>query len=258
VISSKACALALTLLVAGKAAAQDNYEIQVYGADLVPARHTMFELHSNFTFQGSTSSVGGMFPTQHALHETLEITHGFTSTFETGFYIFTSFRGGSQGYQYVGSHIRPRWAAPASWHWRFGASLSLEFGYQRPQFSQDTWTLEVRPIVDKQIGHLYLSFNPALARSIAGVNAGRGFVFSPNAKVSYDLTPKITTGLEYYGSLGPLNEFDSVAQQQHQLFASLDLNMGEEWEFNAGVGEGFTASTDHMILKCILGRRFSF
>ncbi|MGH9528291.1 MAG: hypothetical protein ACRD2S_00050, partial [Terriglobales bacterium] len=29
--------------------AQDNYEIQVYGSDLVPAGNTMVELHSNFT-----------------------------------------------------------------------------------------------------------------------------------------------------------------------------------------------------------------
>ena len=33
--------------------AQDNYEIQVYGAELVESGHTMVELHSNFTFQGS-------------------------------------------------------------------------------------------------------------------------------------------------------------------------------------------------------------
>jgi hypothetical protein len=28
---------------------QDNYEIQVYGSDLVAPDHTMVELHSNFT-----------------------------------------------------------------------------------------------------------------------------------------------------------------------------------------------------------------
>ena len=33
--------------------AQDNYEIQVYGYDLVEPEHTMVELHSNFTIDGS-------------------------------------------------------------------------------------------------------------------------------------------------------------------------------------------------------------
>ena len=252
-----ACA-ALAFFGVQQALAQDNYEIQVYGADTVPAGHTMFELHSNYTFQGSKISIGGMNPTEHALHETVEITHGFNSNFETGFYIFTSYRGGDQGYQYVGSHIRPRWAVPASWHWKVGASLSVEFGYQRPEFSEDTWTLELRPIIDKQLGPWYIAFNPSLERSVSGANAGRGFTFSPNVKLSFDATKKITVGLEYYGALGPINEFDPLSEQQHQLFGAVDLNMGELWEFNAGLGEGFTHSTDHLILKCIIGRRFSF
>src|SRR5215470_11255737 len=57
---------------------QENYEIQVYGSETVPRGVTMFELHSNFTVNGSTlASAGGLSPTNHALHETVEITHGF-------------------------------------------------------------------------------------------------------------------------------------------------------------------------------------
>src|SRR5580693_7119581 len=70
--------------------AQDNYEIQVYGSDLVDPGHTMVELHSNFTIDGSKTVVDGVYPTNHAEHETVEITHGFNDWFECGFYIFTS------------------------------------------------------------------------------------------------------------------------------------------------------------------------
>ena len=66
------------------AAAQDNTEIQVYGSDLVARGDTMVEIHSNFTVKGSKTVVDGVLPTNHAEHETLEITHGFTSWFETG------------------------------------------------------------------------------------------------------------------------------------------------------------------------------
>ena len=45
-------AVAWCLLAAGRLAAQDNYEIQVYGAELVPVRATMLELHSNYTTSG--------------------------------------------------------------------------------------------------------------------------------------------------------------------------------------------------------------
>ncbi len=40
--------LIFALGLAAPVAAQDNYEIQVYGAELVPADVTMVELHSNF------------------------------------------------------------------------------------------------------------------------------------------------------------------------------------------------------------------
>ena len=72
------------------ASARDNYEIQNVQIELVAPGHTMFELHSNFTIDGSKTIVDGVYPTNHAEHETVEITHGFTDYFECGFYIFTS------------------------------------------------------------------------------------------------------------------------------------------------------------------------
>src|ERR1019366_4970929 len=66
--------------------AQDNYEIQVYGAETVAPKTTMVELHSNFTFHGSKTTVDGVLPTQHELHETFEITQGITPWWEPGFY----------------------------------------------------------------------------------------------------------------------------------------------------------------------------
>jgi len=156
-----ACMLAFAMfLPAATAHAQDNYEIQVYGSDLVPTGLTMVELHSNFTFSGSTGIEQGVLPTNHALHETLEITHGFSDWFEVGFYVFTSARTGS-GWQWVGDHVRPRIAIPEKWHWPVGLSLSQEIGYQRSAYSPDTWTWEIRPIIDQHLGRWYWSFNPS-------------------------------------------------------------------------------------------------
>jgi hypothetical protein len=253
------------------ALAQDNYEIQVYGSETVPENSTMFELHSNWTADGSNASAGsryasdGTVPTQHALHETLEITNGWTNWFETGFYIFTSENPGF-GYNFVGSHIRPRVRAPESWHLPVGLSLSLEAGYQRPRFSPDTWTLEIRPIIDKKVGRTYLAFNPTLDRSWHGPSVSKGVEFSPNAKISYDILrwrkkarlDTLSVGVEYYGSCGPITGFDPLRQQQQQFFPSLDLDVSENWEFNFGVGIGTTVSTDRLIYKAILGRRFDW
>ena len=123
----------LSMLLSGPAQAQDNYEIQVYGYETVEPHHTMVELHSNFTFQGSKTFQDGLLPTNHQLHETIEITRGFTDWFETGFYIFTSAQNG-QGWDWVGDHIRPRVRVPKQWKWPVGLSLSNEIGYQRRRF----------------------------------------------------------------------------------------------------------------------------
>ncbi len=237
--------------------AQGNYEVQVYGADLVPPGRTMVELHSNFTFEGSKTAIDGVRPDEHALHETLEITQGFNDWFEIGFYVFTSYRGG-EGYQWVGDHIRPRVRVPESWHWPVNVSISTEFGYQRRSYSPDTWTWEIRPIIDKQMGGWYVGVNPALERSFHGDTVHQGMVFAPAVKVSYDITKRVTFGIEYYGSLGAVTGFDPLHDQVQAIFPALDLNLGPNWEFNFAPGIGMTGGTDHWILKMIIGRRFNF
>jgi hypothetical protein len=236
--------------------AQGNYEIQVYGADLVPKGVTMVELHSNITVNGTKSIVDGVLPTQHAVHETLEITHGFNQWFECGFYQFTSIQPDGS-WKWVGTHVRPRLAIPEQYKLPVGLSLSTEIGYQRPNFSLDTWTIELRPIIDKKIGKLYASFNPTLEMSLHGPGKSSNPDFSPNVKVAYDIQKKVAFGLEYYGAYGRLTSFDAVRDTEQMFIPAVDIDFGKNWEFNFGVGVGVTQATDHLIVKGILGYRFN-
>ena len=251
-----------SLLIAGAATAalapndraQENYEIQVYGSETMPVGTTMVELHSNYTLDGRRETDAGVLPTHHALHETVEVTHGFTPWFEIGTYLFASAVPG-QPWRVIGSHIRPRVRAPESWSWPVGASLSMEVGYQDRRYSTDTWSVEIRPIVDKQFGPWYASFNPTIERGLHGETAGEGFEFSPNAVVNRDFTRKLNLGVEYYGGMGSIYGFAPRAAQSHQLFGVVNLDMGPDWEFNAGYGVGLTAPAEKRMVKLILGRR---
>jgi hypothetical protein len=236
---------------------QGNYEIQVYAADTVAPKTLMVELHSNYTVSGQTKTIDGVIPTNHQEHETLELTEGINSWSEIGFYVFTSEQDG-HGIQWVGDHIRPRVRAPDSWHLPVGLSLSTEIGYQRAVYSPDTWTWEIRPIVDKTLGRWYLAFNPALERTWHGPDVKQGLDFAPGVKISYDFTSKVSGGLEYYADYGRIGDFDALHDQQQQIFAVTDLNVSPAWEINIGVGVGPTAATDHLIVKGILGRRFNW
>ena len=236
--------------------AQGNYEIQVYGSDTVAPRTTMVELHSNYTAVGHLA-MPGLAATNHAEHETIEITQGINHWSEVGFYIFTSEQSGL-GNPWVGDHIRPRVRVPESWHWPVGVSLSTEVGYQRALFSPDTWTWEIRPIVDKQIGRWYLAVNPALERTWHGPDVNLGLDFSPGATIGFDFTKKINGAIEYYADYGDLRHPYPLHKQQQQVFPCINLNVSPRWEINFGVGVGATAATDHWIVKGILGRRFDW
>jgi hypothetical protein len=247
----------LLALCTANAFAQGNYEIQVYGSETQAPGSLMVELHSNYTAEGQPLTIDGVYPTNHAVHETLELTQGLNSWSEIGFYVFTSAQSAT-GVQWVGDHIRPRVRVPEDWHWPVGVSLSMEVGYQRASYDRDTWTWEIRPIVDRQKGRFYWAVNPAFQRTLHGPDVNLGLDFEPAVKVSWNITKVVAGGLEYYGDYGSITDIAPLHYQQQQIFPAIDLNVSPKWEINFGVGVGPTAATDHWIIKGILGRRFDW
>jgi hypothetical protein len=248
------CFLVVFVALSFLAFSQENYEIQVYGSQTQQKNSSIFELHSNYTFNGEHNVVKGVRPSYHSLHETLEITQGISDIFELGFYLFTNYTP-NYGFQFVGTHIRPRIMAPAKWKLPVGLSLSAEVGYQRPEYAGETWNVELRPIIDKQWQKFYLSFNPTFGIAIKSAEGNSIPVFEPNVKGSYAFFPNAALGFEYYGSLGAVNAFETLAGQNHAVFATFDLLNNPKWEFNAGAGFGLTPATDGFIFKVIVGRR---
>ncbi|MEO6550248.1 MAG: hypothetical protein ABIN94_19750 [Ferruginibacter sp.] len=242
-------------LILNAAVAQENYEIQVYASPTQKQGSTIFELHSNFTFRGEKNIINGVHPSHHALHETVEITHGVGENFEVGFYIFTNYTS-PYGYHLVGTHVRPRIRVPEKWKWPVGVSLSTEIGYQSRQYSTDTWSIEIRPIIDKQIDNFYIAFNPTFSIGLSN-NNDHTPAFEPNIKTSYALN-KVAVGVEYYGSIGQLDQIPKISSQGHALFAVADLTIDPRWEINFGPGWGLTNATDKFVFKLLLGRRITW
>ncbi|MEO8415539.1 MAG: hypothetical protein ABI472_17895 [Ginsengibacter sp.] len=245
----------IILLSFDMATAQDNYEIQVYSSPTQTKGTTMFELHSNFTFGGQKDIIDGVRPSNHALHETVEITQGIVENFEIGIYFFTNYTN-KYGYRYVGSHIRPRVSVPEKWHWPVGVSLSTEFGFQSNEYAAETWSIEIRPIIDKRLNKVYISFNPTLGIGLKGSNDHTPS-FEPNLKTSYSFN-KIALGFEYYGSVGQIDHVPRIGQQNHALFAAADMDIDPRWELNFGPGWGLTKATDAFVFKIIVGRRINW
>jgi hypothetical protein len=247
----------LFFLIPFVAASQDNYEIQVYASPTMQKGTAIFELHSNYTFKGEQLVKSGVRPSYHSLHETLEITQGVTQNFELGYYIFSNITS-PYGWQFVGMHIRPRVAAPLKWKLPLGLSLSAELGFQRKEYAAETWSVELRPIADKQIEKLYLSFNPVFCIQLKGTDNQSAPAFAPCFKAAWAFTKKLSLGTEYYGDLGPVGNFEKGEDQSHAVFAVFDLYLHPDWEINFGSGWGLTNATDGFIFKLLLGRHINW
>jgi hypothetical protein len=233
--------------------AQADNEIQVYASPVTPKAVTFFELHSNYTFNGMKGLPDPA--SARYLNESLEITHGFGGNFEMGFYVFTTlFPNGK--YQYLGSHIRPRITVPDQWKWPFGASLSVEFGLVRPDASADfVWDGEIRPILDKNYGAWYFSFNPNMDFVISGDNKFLGI--TPQFKTVYTIKEKVGVGFEYYSSLGTFKKILPGKEQEHLIGPVVDVYSWKDWEFNGGFLFGLTPGSNQTVFKLLLGHRYA-
>jgi len=246
-------AAALTLL-AGAACAQGNFEIQVYGSETVAPGTTIFELHSNSAIQGTTRREDGVLPTQHAVHETLEITRLDLVVRDWLLHLHecpdVGTRPGATG----------GWAttsARASASRRNGTCLwGLVFRSRSAISSASSHPTPGRSRSVRSLTRWYFAINPAFEQSLEGPGTKTGIEFTPAAKVSYDLTKTVSLGVEHYGTLGPVGNFPPASRQQQQLYGVVDLNVDLRWEINFGVGGSLTRATDGLIIKMILGRRF--
>src|SRR5262249_31685617 len=151
VLSLGLTALVFFVLAPQKTRAQDLFEIQVYPYETVAPHRTMVEFHMNFFPSGTKQTSDGTFPTNHQFHLTMEVTHGLTGHWELGWYLVSAFVPG-EGAKFAGARIRPRFRLPEQWKLPFKVSVSTELGFNRREFEANTLTLEIRPILEKELG----------------------------------------------------------------------------------------------------------
>lgn len=230
---------------------QADNEIQVYASPTIQHKWTIFELHSNYTFKGTKLQADSK--SSRWVNETLEITHGFGKNFEIGFYTFTGFAPDGK-FHYLGNQIRPRVTVPASWKWNVGASISMEFGFFRPDDTTSfQWQGELRPILDKTIGKWYFAFNPNVDFVLTGDNKSAGI--APQFKTVYSITKKVGVGIEYYGGVGTFKDILPGNLQEHIIGPIIDIYSHPMWEIQGGFLFGLTPNSNQRILKILLGRR---
>jgi hypothetical protein len=248
--------LLLVLFAGSEARAQDPFEIQVYEYETVPKGMWNLETHINYIGKGTRKFEGPVAPTNDQFHLTVELTRGVTETFEMAGYLVLAHRPGGDTLDYVAWRLRPRVSVPRSWHWPVDVSMSIEFGFPRKVYEENSVTLELRPIIEKKLGRFQIDVNPVVGRALRGPGTNEGWDFEPGVRLAYEMNKKLDLSLEYYGSTGAIGDFLPANEQVHQLFPGGDVKLSENIVWNFGIGVGMTDAGNRLVYKTRVGILF--
>ncbi|HEY3917775.1 MAG TPA: hypothetical protein VGL83_08270 [Stellaceae bacterium] len=251
-MSSAAIAgIACTLMARGAAAQTD--EIQVYNGGINEVGQASLTLHNNYTPIGRKEPEfpGGIVP-QGALNGVAEWAYGAKDWLELGLYLplYSVTREGRPLIN--GGKVRVLFAEPHVADRQFFYAINFEFSYNALHWEPTRYSSEIRPIVGVRFGPVDLIFNPIFDNSWTGVGS---LDFAPAARLDYNVSPAWAVALEHYADYGQVRDFVGLKNEQQMLFAVVDYS-GAPADVEAGIGHGFTAGSDGLVLKLMLTRNF--
>jgi hypothetical protein len=252
-------ALCAVLLAAsaGRAQAQNLFEVQVFPDEILERGQTELEFHSVVMPSGTRLTDDLLDPNGH-VHLSVEVSHGWTNAFETGVFVETSPSSGDDHPALTGFHFRPKFRL-AEWPpFPFHVSVSLEYAFlKQPADLEFRQALAITPIFERHVGRFEISFNPALEITLTGPDAGSSPVFGPSAKAASRVGRSVWLGVEYYAETGSIRRLEPLSEQHHLIFPVLDIRSPSGWDLNFGIGRGLTGASEHWVVKTIVGRAFA-
>lgn len=247
-LAAAACALAASPVVL--ASLQD--EIQVYLDDIDRPGDFGLELHVNTTPSGrSTPDYPGEITPYHGVRVTPEFSWGLSRDWEAGLYL--PFASDADGHLYAaGAKLRMKWMALHADGPEGGtfAGANLELSRVQRKFDEAQSGAELRIMMGRRGQDWVLALNPVLEWDFGGPNRSGTPDLSFGIKAGHDVARGVMLGAEYYGELGRLNNTLPSSQQDHRLFAAVDVERSKV-EFNFAIGYGLTSAADRWTVKAI-------
>ena len=230
------------------AALQD--EIQVYDDEINAKGETSLELHVNSTPRGiQTPSYPGEVMSNNGVRVTPELAYGLGNDLEAGLYI--SYVNYDNKFQYAATKVRMKWLPIREDKGdSFFAGANLELSNVQPQFDESRYNSEVRFIIGKHVDEWLFSFNPIVGTPLSQPYVHQAPYFSTATRLSREVTPELALGVEYYSNLNQINQPINYQNTQQMGFLMMYYD-GKPLSFQAGVGKGFSNTTDSLTLKAI-------
>jgi hypothetical protein len=240
-------------LLAPQALKAQTDEIQVYTGEINEPGQFSLTLHNNYTPIGRKEAdfSGGIVP-QGALNGVPEWALGVNEWFEAGLYLPLYSMTRSGRFLINGGKLRFLFAVPHAAERQFFYGVNFEFSYNSRHWEDTRFSSEIRPIIGTRFGPVDLIFNPIIDNNYTGIGS---LDFAPALRLAYNFSPAWAMALEHYADYGQFRDLAGLKNQQQTLFAVVDYS-GEPVDVEAGIGHGFTAASDALVLKLILTRSF--
>ena len=242
------------LLCCGRAAGQiDPWEFEVL--PYATEQRGMIELESNNAVvtnghsQGGNGTAAGTFRSQNIWYNADELAYGLTDRIEAAAYL-TFAEPGGHGFWWAGNkfHLRGMLSKHATLPVDLGWYAAFEW-HKTPQFDNADLILELKPILEKDLGRLSLVANPVFEKVLLGRGHDQGLAFGYRNGVYFKWTEWFSPGVEFYGGIGLIDDNDPLSRQQHYIFPVIQGELLEGLEYSLGPGFGLTRGSDHVIMK---------
>jgi len=235
---------------------------KVYGYQPAEAGELEFVIWNSYVLSSDVSYnfFGREMDRKNLMAHSLELEYGLSNKFGIAAYIdFEDPKGGSF------RHIRTK-AIMA--HYAFfekgsrplDIAIYLEYIINNKDY-KDYEELEVRLILEKDIGAFRVDFNPIFEKKTSGSKADEGLEFNYALGVYYSNNEEgiyssknimIQPGIEFYGKMGEISDFKPFKKQRHYIFPTLDFFIGKRFRWHTGIGFGLTEASDKITIKSIL------
>ena len=225
-------------------------EIQVYDDEINAKGESSLELHVNSTPRGiQTPSYPGEVMNNNGVRVTPELAYGLGHDLEAGLYI--SYVNYDNKFQYAATKVRLKWLPYREEKGDpFFAGVNFEVANVQPQFDESRYNGEARFIIGKHFDEWLFSFNPIIDMPLSQSYVHQSPYFSTATRLSREVIPDLALGVEYYSNLNQLGQPINYQNTQQLGFLMMYYD-GKPISFQAGVGKGFSNSTDSLTLKAI-------
>ena len=207
-------------------------------------------LNSDLEFErnGQSYSKDGLW-----LHSA-EVEYGVTGRFAVGLY--GDFRNASEAdLAFYRFRAVARYSFFSKFSRFFNPALYLEY-YIPSKNVPESSEVEMRLILQKDLGDFRLKLNPAISMDTSGEEVKEGLNANFFGGIYWRRFYLVQPGVEYYGRYGQLRDMPPAKEQEQVLFGTLNFNLFRGFQWQLAAGTGMTSGSDDFIFKSILVYEF--